>query len=143
MTRTHSEISISSLFVNMRHLIRPPRSAANARYVIGTALIFAALASSARAQPAAIDGRELFLDPRKGNCHACHPIPNSKTIPGAARVGPDLAAIKDRYRDRDRLRAAIWDLSLTLPNTVMPPYGKHRILIEGEIDAIVRYLETL
>jgi sulfur-oxidizing protein SoxX len=42
-----------------------------------------------------------------------------------------------------RLRNVVWDSSKTLPNTIMPPYGKHRILTDVEIDAILTYLETL
>ena len=54
---------------------------------------------------------------------------------------PDLFAITERIPDRTKLRARIWDMSEANPNTVMPPYGKHRILIEAEIDAVVHYLE--
>jgi cytochrome c5 len=30
-----------------------------------------------------------------------------------------------------------------VPNTIMPPYGKNRILSDDEIDALVIYLETI
>ena len=57
-----------------------------------------------------------------------------------------MESIKQKYpasADRARLREAIRDMSKTKPDTIMPPYGKHHILTEAEIDAIVAYLETL
>ena len=106
------------------------------------ALAFATIVCGVTAQPNAIDGRAIFLDARKGNCAACHPLPAEVSPRDKSRVGPTLTGIKDRYTDRAKLRAAVWDLSETVPNTVMPPYGKHRILTEAEIDAVVRYLEA-
>ena len=97
----------------------------------------------ASAQTPTLDGRALMLDARKGNCASCHKIPGAPSAIGKSGVGPELAEIRTRYADQTQLRAAIWDLSGKMPNTVMPPYGKHRILTESEIDAIVRYLETL
>lgn len=94
------------------------------------------------AQPAAMEGRELFMDPSKGNCAACHRIPGDSFVIGKSRMGPELAGINGRFPDRLTLRAVIWDLSTKMPGTIMPPYGKYRILTEAEIDAIVRYLET-
>ena len=110
---------------------------------LGTALILANCFCSVYAQSMAIDGRQLFLDARKGGCAACHPVPGDTSATGKSRIGPDLAGIKARYPDRAQLREVIWDLSGRLPGTIMPPYGKHRILTEAEIDAVVRYLETL
>ncbi|MEO8103495.1 MAG: sulfur oxidation c-type cytochrome SoxX [Betaproteobacteria bacterium] len=85
----------------------------------------------------------MILDARKGNCVACHYVPGIPSVPVKGALGPDLSEIRKRYPDRGQLRAAIWDLSERLPNTIMPPYGKHRILAEAEIDAVVRYLESL
>ena len=108
----------------------------------GAALVLASFFCSVSAQTTKFDGRQLFLDPRKGNCAACHPISGDSST-GKGRIGPDLAGVKGRYPDRTQLRAAVWDLSATLPNTIMPPYGKHRVLTEIEIDAVVQYLESL
>jgi len=110
---------------------------------LGTALILTSFCFRVSAQATVTDGRELFTDARKGNCAACHQDSGSSPITSKSRIGPDLAGIKGRYPDRAQLRAAIWDLSDKLPNTIMPPYGKHRILTGTEIDAVVRYLETL
>jgi L-cysteine S-thiosulfotransferase len=88
-------------------------------------------------------GRAIFLDERKGNCAACHKAPNDAAIKTKSTIGMALEAVKARYPDRAKLRDAIWDLSKTVPNTIMPPYGKNRILSDDEIDALVTYLETI
>ena len=98
------------------------------------------------AQTPTLDGRTLFIDERKGNCSACHKTPTDASLRSVSTIGPSLEAIKQKYplaADRMRLRNAIWGLSKTTANTIMPPYGKHRILTDAEIDAIVTYLETL
>ena len=45
-----------------------------------------------------------------------------------------------RFPDRAALRAQIWDPTARNPETVMPPFGKHKVLTEDEIDAIVDYI---
>ena len=88
-------------------------------------------------------GRAIFLDERKGNCAACHKAPNDPAVKTKSNIGMPLEAVKTRYPDRAKLRDAIWDLSKSPPNTIMPPYGKNRILSGDEIDALVIYLETI
>jgi L-cysteine S-thiosulfotransferase len=88
-----------------------------------------------------LDGRSIFIDEKKGNCAACHKVPNDTELKSQSNLGPPLQAVKARYPDDAKLRESIWDLSKTKPNTIMPPYGKNRILTEAEIDALIRYLE--
>ena len=88
-------------------------------------------------------GRAIFLDERKGNCAACHKAPNDAVIKTKSNIGMPLEAVKARYPDRAKLRDVIWDLSKSVPNTIMPPYGKNRILSDDEIDSLVIYLETI
>lgn len=98
------------------------------------------------AQNTPINGRALFSNERKGNCIACHKTPTDTLSKGVSNIGPALEAIKQKYptpADRARLRDAVWDQGKSMPDTIMPPYGKHHILTETEIDAIVAYLETL
>jgi sulfur-oxidizing protein SoxX len=106
-----------------------------------TAFIF-----SVAAQTVPADGRALFAEERKGNCSACHKTPSDAPMKGASGIGPPLESIRQKYpgaADRARLRDAIVDPGKRNPGTIMPPYGKHRILTETEIDAIVAFLETL
>lgn len=93
--------------------------------------------------PPPINGREIFTDERKGNCAACHKVPNDTGIASQSNIGPALQAVKARFPDRAKLREAIWDYSKIKPTTIMPPYGKHRILTDAEIDALVIYLESI
>ncbi len=86
------------------------------------------------------EGKQLAFDRKKGNCLACHMIEGGN-LPG--NIGPPLVAMKARFPDKSRLRAQIEDPTQFNPNTVMPPFGKHNILTEDEIDKIVDYIYTL
>lgn len=110
---------------------------------IGLTLLLASCADVALSQIAQFEGRRLFLDPKKGNCIACHQVPGDPTITSSSRIGRPLTEIRKQYPDVAKLRAIIWDLGSTAPDTIMPPYGRHRILTEAEIDAVVRYIEDL
>ena len=86
------------------------------------------------------EGREIALDRRKGNCMACH-IMAGATLPG--NIGPPLVAMKARFPDKAKLRAQIWDSSQINPRTLMPPFGRHEILTEDEIDKVVEFVHSL
>lgn len=85
-------------------------------------------------------GRALAFERRKGNCLACHLIEGGDL---AGNYGPPLIMMAARFPDRDVLRAQIWDASIRMPETRMPPYGRHRILTEDEIDLVVDFILTL
>ncbi|HED15048.1 MAG TPA: sulfur oxidation c-type cytochrome SoxX [Gammaproteobacteria bacterium] len=83
---------------------------------------------------------------KKGNCLACHAIEVKgwpKDLPAAGNIGPPLVSMKDRYKDRAKLRAQVWDSTVANPETVMPPFGRNKILTETEIDRIVDFLLTI
>ncbi|HEX4986898.1 MAG TPA: sulfur oxidation c-type cytochrome SoxX [Burkholderiales bacterium] len=88
-------------------------------------------------------GARLARDTRKGNCLACHAMPSDPAAVTSANVGPPLQAMKQRFPDRERLRQQIWDAASRNPDTVMPPFGRNRILTGNEIDLIIEYLYTL
>ena len=85
-------------------------------------------------------GKAVAFDRSKGNCLACHAIGDG-VDPG--NIGPELSNMKQRYPEKTLLRQRIWDETQFNPATVMPPFGKHQILSEKEIDLIVEYLYTL
>ncbi len=85
-------------------------------------------------------GRKIAFDRAKGNCLACHAIEGGDL---AGNYGPPLILMKARYPDREALRAQIWDSAVRNAATTMPPYGRHRILTEGEIDLVVDFVHTL
>ena len=102
--------------------------------------IAAGLATPARAQSAVAEGRKLAFDRSKGNCLTCHVIKGGD-LPGT--IGPELKDMKARYPDRNELAAIIFDETKRNPQTMMPPFGRNRILTEQEISAIVDFLQTL
>ncbi len=87
-------------------------------------------------------GRKLYQDPQKGNCTACHRLAtdNAKR---AATIGPPLEGVREKFPDHAALVQAIAEADSLRPDTIMPPYRRHRILTEAEIESIARYLETL
>lgn len=85
-------------------------------------------------------GRSLAFDRNKGNCLACHAIPNDPSATSPGNIGPALSGIKARYPDRSKLRAQIWDATANNPRTAMPPFGKNKILTDAEIDLVTEYI---
>ena len=85
-------------------------------------------------------GKDYAFDRSKGNCLACHEIKGGES-PG--NIGPKLSDMKSRYPDKALLRMRIWDETKFNPMTVMPPFGKHKILTEDEIDQVVEFIYNL
>jgi sulfur-oxidizing protein SoxX len=104
------------------------------------ALVLAALPAMGAALPS---GVELFTRPDKGNCIACHQVPEGAGPATRSDLGPRLQGPRMRELGRARLRTILVDPTAANPDTVMPPYGKHRILDPAEIDRLVEYLDAL
>ncbi len=85
-------------------------------------------------------GKSISFDSTKGNCLACHWIADGES-PGD--LGPPLVAIRARFPDKTQLRKQLWDPLELNPTSRMPPFGRHRILTEAELDMVVEYLYTL
>src|ERR1700749_492230 len=108
---------------------------------IGAVTIGALLAAGpVRAQSSVAEGQKLAFDRGKGNCLTCHVIKGGD-LPGT--IGPELKDIKSKYPDRNDLVAILNDETKQNPQTLMPPFGRNRILTEQEINAIVDFLHTL
>jgi L-cysteine S-thiosulfotransferase len=103
-------------------------------------LLGTALAGPVQAQSGPADGQKLAFDRGKGNCLTCHVIKGGD-LPGT--IGPELVDIKSKYPNRDDLVAILQDETKRNPLTVMPPFGRNRILTEKEINAVVDFLQTL
>ena len=86
------------------------------------------------------EGKFLTMDRAKGNCLACHRIDDGE-LPGT--LGPPLLAMKLRYPERETLRRQICDATARNPDSRMPPFCRHRILTEEEVELIIDYLYTL
>ena len=117
------------------------------RAVLFLALLWAgsALAGNAgAAEPADPEllaaGKAIAFDRRKGNCLACHIVADGEL---AGNVAPPLITMQARYPEKAKLRAQIWDATVANPNTMMPPFGRHGILSEEEIDKVTEYIYSL
>jgi len=117
---------------------------------IKTTIVFSLIASlglvslSFAAEDAAqADGRSLAFDRKMGNCLACHAIPSEPKVESPGNIGPPLANMKERYPDRAKLRAQIWDATVANPDTSMPPFGRNKILTDQEIDLVTDYIQGL
>ncbi len=112
--------------------------------VVFVAVLFAfpqqSLANESEAKSNIQAGKTLAFDRKKGNCLACHMIDDGKL---AGTVAPPLTGMKSRFPDRAVLRAQIWDASVKNKYSVMPPFGRHAILSDKEIDLIVDYVHSL
>jgi sulfur-oxidizing protein SoxX len=85
-------------------------------------------------------GKQIAFHRKKGNCLACHKIKGGD-LPG--NIGPELVNMKARYPDKAKLRAQIWDATVANPNTIMPPFGKYKLLTEKEVDLVTDFIYSL
>lgn len=117
-----------------------------ASVLAGSALLSALLVSSAALAADAKKeetGKDIAYNRSKGNCLACHAMPTLPDAEQPGNSGPPLIAMSARFPDKAVLRSKIWDASVSNPHTMMPPYGKHRVLTEGEIDKVVEFIYGL
>jgi sulfur-oxidizing protein SoxX len=113
--------------------------------ILSSALLFCSLtflgATSVSADEASIaEGKKLAFNRKKGNCLACHAIAGG-SLPGD--IGPPLIAMKARFPDKAKLRAQIWDSTVSNPNSIMPPFGRHHMLSDKDIDKIADFIHSL
>ncbi|MEW8467435.1 MAG: sulfur oxidation c-type cytochrome SoxX [Candidatus Thiodiazotropha sp.] len=86
------------------------------------------------------EGKKIAFDRKKGNCLACHNIVNA---PSPGNIAPALVAMKARYASKEELRMQIWDATIKNPESALPPFGKHGILSEADLEKVVEYVWTL
>ena len=110
-------------------------------FVTGGALLLPATHASAEEAQSKIElGKALAFDRKKGNCLACHVMADGNL---AGNIGPVLIAMRQRFPDKAVLRAQIWDSTVKNIGSVMPPFGRHHMLTDEEIDLITDYVHTL
>ena len=119
---------------------RPLAPALIAALAVAAIVVVTGFMLPAHAQSAAAEGQKIAFDRSKGNCLTCHDIKGGD-LPGS--IGPKLENIKAKYPDRNDLVAILNDETKRNPLTVMPPFGRNRILTEREINAVVDFLQTL
>lgn len=85
-------------------------------------------------------GQEIAFSRKKGNCLACHAIKGGK-LPG--NIAPPLVAMQQRFPDKAKLRAQIFDSTVANPNSIMPPFGRHKVISDKEIDLVTEFIYQL
>ncbi len=90
--------------------------------------------------PSMVEGCAFSFSRRHGNCLGCHQVQGG-VQPG--NVGPPLIAMKARFPDKSALRLQIWDATIKNPNSMMPPFGRHKALSESQIDKITDFVHSL
>ena len=106
------------------------------------AILAAALAVAASASAQAPAVPDAFSRADKGDCLSCHALPAAVGAAGGD-IGPLLTGSRMRELGEANLRQILDDPMRANGNTTMPPYGRHRILDAGEIEAIARFLQAL
>lgn len=97
--------------------------------------------TASAADAAAIEkGKKVAFDRKKGNCLACHQIEGGSL---AGNIGPPLVAMKARFPDYDKMKAQIADARVNNPNTIMIPFGPHKVLSAEEIELVSQFIYTL
>ena len=119
--------------------IRLITTAASVAALLGTLAIPGMVQAASHAELIA-KGKAVAFHRQKGNCLTCHMMADGES-PG--NVGPPLIAMKARFPDKQVLREQIWDPQKKNPASMMPPFGKHNILTEEEIDAVVEFVHSL
>jgi sulfur-oxidizing protein SoxX len=104
---------------------------------------FAGLALATAALAQKDQGLELFVRPDKGYCIACHALPESAGPVTRSNVGPALTGSRMRELGNSALHDLLRDPTQANPETLMPPFGRHRILEEREIDRVTEFLLAL
>jgi sulfur-oxidizing protein SoxX len=109
----------------------------------GAAIAALACALCLPAAAAPVAAVDLLTRADKGYCIACHQLPAGAGPATRSDLGPKLEGARMRELGKARLRELIVDPTRTSPDTVMPPFGRHRILDSAEIDRLVEYLLAL
>lgn len=90
-------------------------------------------------------GEKIFLTKELGNCLACHAVNGREDITkqGPGSFGPKLMGLK--YWDEKTLYDTVYDIytARNLKVTPMPAFGKAGWLSDGEIKAVVAFLQTI
>lgn len=90
-----------------------------------------------------IQGGCLTIDKKKGNCMACHLLAGGHEVGlQMGNIAPPLIEMRKRF-NKDRLRQQVWDGTKFNPESTMPPFGRHKILTEEEINKVVEFLLSI
>jgi len=86
-----------------------------------------------------LDPIKIMTNPNIGNCTACHAILSDTTIT-AGDIGPPFFDMKNRFPDIAVLKANIEDQKKFQPDTIMPPFGRNKVLTPEQIDVVTKHI---
>lgn len=95
--------------------------------------------ASKEAKPIEMDAVKIMTNANIGNCTACHAIPAEPKIV-AGDIGPPFIGMKARFPDITKLKAAIADQKMIAPDTIMPPFGRNKLLTAEQIDVVAQHI---
>jgi len=107
-----------------------------------------ATSAAAPAAEAKKEAKPIEMNPEKlmtskdagmGNCLACHAIPSRPEL-AAGTIAPPFIGMKARFPDIAKLRAQISDQKVFNPQTMMPPFGRNKILTPEQIEVLAQYI---
>jgi sulfur-oxidizing protein SoxX len=124
----------------MRRTAQLIKTSVSVAALMGCLGMIAPLTASAADAADIAKGKELSFDRKKGNCLACHMIEGGTL---AGNIGPPLVAMKARFPDYEKMKAQIADPRVTNPNTIMIPFGPHKVLTAQEIELVSQFIYTL
>jgi sulfur-oxidizing protein SoxX len=139
---TYRKVIFTAAIVSLLTLVSPPLSSTAYAETFPTEKD----CNNVENPDAIMKGWCVAINRRAGNCLACHTMtvdPWPEGLPPGGNIAPPLVAMKQRFPDKERLRAQIWDATQVNPNSVMPPFGKHKLISEEDIDNIVEFLLTI
>jgi len=104
--------------------------------VVAAGILFSSIAAA----DVVAEGKALAYDKKKGNCLACH-MAGDGDLPG--NIAPPLIAMKARFPNQKDLFNQISEPRTKNKDSMMPPFGTHNILSDGEINKIIAFMYTL
>lgn len=101
------------------------------------ALSFATQANAEQSAQKTDTGKSIAVD----LCQACHSFEGADQ---AGTVGPPFIKMQQRFPEREKLRAIIYDPQKALkPHTMMPPFGRHGFVDKTQTEQLIDFLYSL
>lgn len=101
------------------------------------ALSFATQANAEQSAQTTDTGKSIAID----LCQACHSFEGADQ---AGTVGPPFIKMQQRFPEREKLRAIIYDAQKAIkPHTMMPPFGRHGFVDKTQTEQLIDFLYSL
>ena len=109
---------------------------------VALATLGTSVAVQAATSPGDVEaGKQIAFSRKDGNCVACHVLPGAKM---AGNVGPPLGPwVKQAFQSKDEMVKYLYDPQARFPHTVMPPFGRNKMLTEKQLQQVTDYLWSL